>query len=144
MIETNPPAGCFVIMTQSTIVRFRRLALGATAMLLSAASVAHAQDQRRASDVVEPWHAPAHEPAPAHATSSLEATQTTAATLTQQRETRTLATAVFAKPAAAQRAADKAAEAYEPAIPPAAPKDEWLDDGVHLGGKKLFQLTAPF
>jgi hypothetical protein len=132
-------------MTQSTSIRFRHVAFAAVAMLLSAGSIAHAQDQRRADDNVESWHAPAQAPILPHATSSLDATTTTAATLTQQRESRTLATAVFAKPAAAQRAADKAAEAYEPAIAPAPPKTEWLsEDGVHLGGKRALTLTAPF
>jgi hypothetical protein len=132
-------------MTQSMSVRFRQVAFAATAMLLSAASLAHAQDQRRADDNVESWHAPAQPPAPPHVTSSLDATTTTASTLTQQRESRTLATAVFAKPAAAQRAANKAAEAYEPAIPPAAPKSEWLtEEGVHFSGKSLLKLSAPF
>jgi hypothetical protein len=131
-------------MTQSTSVRLRHAAFAAAAMLLSMGTIAHAQDQRRASVDVEPWHAPAQAPIPPHATSSLDATTTTAATLTQQRETRTLATAVFAKPAAAQRAADKAAAAYEPPIAPAAPKAEWLaEDGVHFGGKGL-ELTTPF
>jgi hypothetical protein len=131
-------------MTQSMSVRFRQVAFAATAVFLSAGPIAHAQEQRRASDNVEPWHAPAQDPIPPHATSSLDATTTTAATLTQQRETRTLATAVFAKPAAAQRAADKAAAAYAPPIAPAAPKAEWLtEDGIHFGGKGL-ELTTPF
>ncbi|THD70460.1 hypothetical protein [Phenylobacterium sp.] len=131
-------------MTQNLSVRLRCAAFAAAAIFLGGAVVAHAQDQRRESDDVEPWHAPAHaQPAP-HATSSLDATKTTAATLTQQRETRTLATAVFATPAAGQRAADKAAEAYEPPIEPAAPKAEWLtEDGVHFRGKGL-ELTTPF
>jgi hypothetical protein len=122
-------------MTQSMSVRFRQAAFAAVAILVSAGSIAHAQNQRRADDNVEP----------PHATSSIDATTTTAATLTQQRESRTLATAVFAKPAAAQRAADKAAEAYEPPIAPAPPKTEWLsDDGVRLGGKRALTVTAPF
>jgi hypothetical protein len=131
-------------MTQLTSTRLRCAAFAAAAIFLSGAAVAHAQDQQRAADDVEPWHAPEHAPPAPHATSSLDATKTTAATLTQQRETRTLATAVFAKPAAAQRAADKAAAAYEPPIAPAAPKPEWLtEDGVHFGGKGL-ELTTPF
>jgi hypothetical protein len=135
-------------MTQSISTRLRYAALAGAAIFLSAAG-AHAQqdqqkDQRRVSDDVESWHAPEHAPIPPHATSSLDATKTTAATLTQQRETRTLATAVFAKPAAALRAGDKAAAAYAPPIEPAAPKPEWVgEDGVHFGDKGL-ALTAPF
>lgn len=135
-------------MTQSMSVRpgssrLRQVALMATVILLGAGAIAHAQIVKN-NDDVEPWRTPSHDAPPPHATSSLDATKTTAATLTQQRETRTLATAVFATPAAAQRAADKAAAAYEPPIAPAAPKAEWLnEDSVHFGGRFL-ELTAPF
>jgi hypothetical protein len=132
-------------MTQSMSARLRYAAFGAAAIFLSTAAGAHAQqDQWRGPDDTAPLHAPENAPLPPHATSSLDATKTTAATLTQQRETRNLATAVFAKPAAAQRAADTAAAAYAPPIAPAAPKPEWVgEDGVHFGGKGL-ELTTPF
>jgi hypothetical protein len=131
-------------MTQSMSIRLRYAALAGAAVFLSAAGAHAQQDQWRGPDDIESSRAPEHAPLPPHATSSLDATKTTAATLTQQRETRNLATAVFAKPAAAQRAGDKAAAAYAPPIAPAAPKPEWLAaDGIHAGGKGL-ELSTPF
>jgi hypothetical protein len=62
----------------------------------------------------------------------------------EQREARALAVAVFAKPAAAQRAAQKVAEANAPVIAPAEPKPEWVaKDGVQVGGKGM-KITTPF
>jgi hypothetical protein len=131
-------------MTQPMSARLRCAALAATAIFFGVGATAHAQELRREAANVEPWHTPDHAPPPPHATSSLDATKAPVATPEQQRETRTLATAVFARPAAGQRAADKAAEAYAPPIPPAEPKAEWLaDEGVHLRGKGL-ELSAPF
>jgi hypothetical protein len=84
-------------------------------------------------------HAP---PKPRNATSDLEATAPTAE---EQRETRALASAVFAKPAAAARAADKAAPVTTPDLAsPVQPKPEWsAKDGVQIGGKGL-QIKSPF
>lgn len=128
-------------MIQSTPARLRRAIIAAAAIVVGAAAVARAQELPRDADDVEPWRPAAHDSLPRHATSSIDATKATAA---DQRETRTLATAIFAKPGAAQRAADKAAAALKPPIPPAEPKAEWLaEDSVRFGGKGL-ELTAPF
>lgn len=81
-------------------------------------------------------------PKPKNATSDLDATALSPA---EQRETRALASAVFAKPAAAARAGDKAVAAAQPDLAPTVqPKPEWSTrDGVQLGGKGL-QIKSPF
>jgi hypothetical protein len=61
----------------------------------------------------------------------------------EQREAKALAVAVFAKPAAAKKAAEKVEDANAPAIAPAEPKPEWVDKGLQVGGKGL-QVTKPF
>jgi hypothetical protein len=79
-------------------------------------------------------------------TSDISATQGPGpATPLEQRETRTLASAIFSKPGAAQKAADKASAANDPVIPPTDPKAEWFGDqqNVKVGGKGLL-VTAPF
>ena len=125
--------------TQLKSVHARRAGI-AVAILLSAAASAHAQLPKD-SIAGEPWRAPSYTPPTPHVTSSLDATKPPAP---DQHQVRTLATAVFAKPAAAQRAADKAAAAAEPPIAPAPPKTEWLqEDGLHSGGEGLL-LSAPF
>lgn len=127
------------MMTQLKSVHVHRAAIAA-AILLGAAASAHAQLPKD-SMAGEPWRAPSYTPPTPHVTSSLDATKPPAP---DQRQVRTLATALFAKPAAAQRAADKAAAAGEPSIPPAPPKAEWLqDDGLHHGGDGL-EVSAPF
>jgi hypothetical protein len=96
---------------------------------------------------VEPGHGPAEVPplAPApkpHATSSIEAT---AATPAEQRETRTLAAAVFARPAAAAKAAEKATEATQPDLAAQVqPKDDWTPTKPPLVGGRGLELKAPF
>lgn len=127
-------------MTIRPFLRQKHAAVIAAALLLTAAT-ARAQGPPRDSDDVEPWRAPASEPATTRATSSLEATQ---ATESDQRQARTLATAIFARPAAAQRAGDKVDAAHKPPVPPAQPRAEWLsDEGLHFGGRGL-ELTTPF
>jgi len=77
----------------------------------------------------------------ARVTSSITATAPTPA---EQREARSLVTAIFAKPAAAQRAADKAAPQTPPNLE-TSPKPEWTTsrNGLGLGGKGV-QFKAPF
>lgn len=111
-------------------------AVFAAATALAAAAPAAAQP-------IEPWRTVTYEAAPnrAHVTSSEDATKPSAS---EQRQARTLAVAVFAKPAAAQRAAEKVDAANAPAIAPAEPKPEWLaKDGLQFGGKGM-KVTTPF
>ena len=88
-------------MTQGSSVSFRRLALAAAALLILAeAGPALAQADLKDARV-EPWHEPnGTEAKPKTATSSPSATEPNAA---EQRETRKLASAVFAKPGARPR-----------------------------------------
>jgi hypothetical protein len=83
-------------------------------------------------------------PAPkAPATSTLEATAPTAA---ETREAQALTAAIFAKPAAAARAADKVAAENQPDLAPAAvqPKPEWsAEEGLRPGGKGV-EIKTPF
>src|SRR5258708_39033807 len=114
------------------------------ALLRSAAALAAALAVATpaAAQVFEPKRTPTDEGAPnrAHVTSDLDATKPSPS---EQREARALAVAVFAKPAAAQRAADKVAEANGPPIPPAEPKPEWVaKDGLQVGGKGM-KITTP-
>lgn len=112
--------------------------LGSALAAIALASSARAQTQ---TDDPEPWRSPQGPAAKPRATSSLNATKPTAA---DQHQSRMLAGAIFAKPGAAQRAADKAAAANTPPIPPTDPKREWLaEPGVRLGGEGL-QVSKPF
>jgi hypothetical protein len=79
-------------------------------------------------------------PKPRNATSSLQAT---APTPTEVHDARSLATAVFSRPAAAKAAADKVTAAAQVDVPPLQPKPEWSPDGVQVGGKGL-QIKTPF
>jgi|SRR5579859_3285154 len=80
-------------------------------------------------------------PKPQQVTSDLDATAPTPA---EQHETRALAAAIFAKPAAAARAADKATAASEPDLNVVQAKPEWAArDGVLIGGKGL-AFKSPF
>ncbi len=76
------------------------------------------------------------------ATSDLDATSPGPA---EQREIRTLAGAVFAKPAAAARAGDRAVDAARPDHgQPVRRKPEWTNEnGVRLSGKGL-EFKSPF
>ena len=116
----------------------RRVVLSAllAGAFLSGGSMAAAQ-------VTEPWRTPTDEPVAnrAHVTSGEDATKPSPA---EQRQAKALAVAVFAKPAAARKAAEKVEEANAPAIPPAEPKPEWVaKDGVGFGGKGM-QVKTPF
>ena len=80
-------------------------------------------------------------PKPRNATSSLGATAPSPAEL---HDARTLATAIFARPAAAKAAADKVTAAAEADLPPPEPKADWAPpEGIQLGGKGL-QIKTPF
>lgn len=131
-------------MTQRSFGPFRMPALMAIALVaVAAASPALAQlTDPRVDERVEPWRGPAAPPGkPRNATSSVSATEPTAA---EQRQARKLATAIFAAPAAGQRAADKAAPPAAAKVTPASPKAEWLaDDKLGPGGEGL-QVKTPF
>ncbi len=94
-----------------------------------------------AAQVVEPWRSPAPPSAGrAQVTSGVDATAPTAG---EQRQARALATAIFAKPAAAARAADKAAPPT-PGLAAVQPKPEWSQkDGPQVGGDGL-TVSRPF
>ena len=80
-------------------------------------------------------------PVPPKVTST-EAAQTP--TTAEQRDARKLASAVFAKPAAVQRAAEKADAANQPDLNKVEPKPEWTaPTGPLIGGKGL-EIKTPF
>ena len=119
------------------------LGLAVAAAVMAAAAPALAQlGDPRADERVEPWRNPEPPPGkPRNATSSTSATEPTAA---EQREARKLATAIFAAPAAGQRAADKVAPPSAAKVPPASPKAEWLaEEKVGPGGEGV-QVKTPF
>ncbi|MBS0360452.1 MAG: hypothetical protein JSR98_03655 [Proteobacteria bacterium] len=95
------------------------------------------------SDNREPWRNPAQgEPTPKpKATSSLAATQAAAQ---DDHQSRALAAAIFARPSAAQKAANKVSAANASKITPADPKPEWVNEqGVRFGGEGL-EVSKPF
>ena len=123
-------------------MRWTGLALFA---LVAAASPALAQLQTQ--NRAEPWRAPTDQPGSrpldnrARVTSDASATEPSPA---EQRQARLLAAALFAKPGAAQRAADKAAPAVPPDYAEVQPKPEWTDTaGVAPGGRGV-KVTRPF
>jgi len=124
-------------MTQHTQRRFQgaaRMALAAMLALSALPALAQASDP-----FAKPVEGPP--PKPRNATSSLGATAPSPAEL---HDARTLATAVFARPAAAKAAADKVTAAAEADLPPLQPKADWTSsEGVQLGGKGL-QIKTPF
>lgn len=123
-------------MTHVTSRRFRTTARFALAAMLGLSALpAFAQNTDPFSRPVE--GAP---PKPRTATSSLGAT---APSPTELHDARTLATAVFARPAAAKAAADKVTAAAQANVPPPQPKSDWTPEGVQLGGKGL-EIKAPF
>jgi len=80
-------------------------------------------------------------PVPPKVTST-EAAQTASAA--EQRDARKLATAVFAEPAAAARAAEKVDAANQPDFNKVEPKPEWkATDGPRIGGKGM-EIKTPF
>jgi hypothetical protein len=113
------------------------------AALVAAGTMAAIAAPAAAQQAVEPWRTPIDETAPnrAHVTSSEAATAPSAS---EKRDAKALAVAVFAKPAAAQRAADKVETANTQVIAPSDPKPEWVaKDGVGFGGKGM-KVTTPF
>ena len=110
-------------------------------LLLVVAAPAAAQPQE------EPWRPPI-DPS-SQVTANRDRTTSgpaaTAPSPAEQREARVLAGAVFAKPAAAERAADKAAPVVEPDLGQVQPKPEWTSQsgGVGIGGKGV-QVKTPF
>jgi hypothetical protein len=132
-----------VFAYQPTVRRSGSLALALAVAVMAAAGPVLAQPSpdARLERQVGPWTPAPPAEKPRTATSSAEATEPTAS---EQREARKLATAIFAAPAAGQRAADKAAPPSTANVPPAQPKPEWLaEDGVRPGGEGL-QVKAPF
>ena len=136
-------------MTQITRAQFRPLtvlpvgaAFAVAVMAAAGPALAQQPSEQRDPDHVETWRSPEPPPGkPRTATSSLSATAPTDA---EQREARKLATAIFAAPAAGQRAADKAAPPSAANVPAAPPKPEWLaEDKVGPGGEGL-QVKTPF
>jgi hypothetical protein len=132
VLETVTAAGHSMVMTRIAPVWLA----AALCAGLSLAAPAAAQ-------VFEPPRAVPDETAAnrAHVTSGPDATKPAPS---EQRDARALAVAVFAKPAAAHRAAEKVEEANAPVIAPAEPKPEWVaKDGVQVGGKGM-KVTTPF
>jgi hypothetical protein len=134
-------------MTQGSRVPLRQASLALAAVVVAAAAPAFAQSDRQidplhAGQQLDPSHIPdAPLPKPRNATSDVSATEPTAA---EQRQVRKMASAIFAKPGAAARAADKAAPPNNADIPPAEPKPEWLaKDPVGPGGAGV-QVKSPF
>jgi len=95
----------------------------------------------------EPWRGPSDQPGTqpsdnrARITSGEAATQPSAAEL---REARALAAAIFAKPAAAQRAADNTGPPPPPDWAAVQPRAEWTDKAEVAPGGRGMKLTAPF
>ncbi|MGZ6013162.1 MAG: hypothetical protein ACXWK0_15070 [Caulobacteraceae bacterium] len=130
-------------MSQVPRVAVRPFLLASAVALMAIAGPALAQlTDPRADERAEPWRGPEPPPGkPRTATSSTSATQPTEA---EQRQARKLAQALFAAPAAGQRAADKAAPPSAAKVPPASPKAEWLaEDKVGPGGEGV-QVKTPF
>jgi len=124
-------------MTQSISRQFQpvaRLALAAMLGLCALPAAAQSSDP-----FARPVEGPP--PKPRTATSSLGATAPSPAEL---HHARVLATAVFARPAAAKAAADKVTAAAEAEAPAPEPKSDWTPtEGVQFGGKGL-QFKTPF
>jgi hypothetical protein len=136
-------------MTQSTSGPIRKPARLATAALTAAILAAHAlpafaqaSSAQNSPSQANTWRSPDSAPvAPRKpVTSSLEATAPTPA---EQREARTLAAALFARPAAAAAAADKAVPITEAEAAPLERKPEWDNKGLQFGGKGLL-FKSPF
>ncbi|THD59405.1 hypothetical protein [Phenylobacterium sp.] len=134
-------------MTQTRSYKALTPALAAILLAVTAGAALADPPSPAAKDAYDTNRAPGQDSAltvKPPVTSDLSATRGPTVTPAEQRSTRTLASAIFAKPGAAQKAADKAASANDPVIPPGEPKSEWLpDQSVKVGGKGL-QVTAPF
>src|SRR3982751_1802565 len=106
-------------------------AIVVTALFLAIASQAAAQPYGQTESRAEPWRAPVDQPGTHAAENRAHTTSRPAASAPpppEQREARALAGAVFAKPAAAHRAAEKAAPPQDPELAAVQPKPEWSDD----------------
>jgi hypothetical protein len=113
------------------------------AFLLSASAAAAQPATNRA----EPWRTPADQPGTRAAENRARVTSDTSATgpsPAEQKEARALAAAVFAKPAAAQRAVDKVAPEAAPEWAAVQPKAEWSDKGELVPGGRGVKVTTPF
>jgi hypothetical protein len=116
--------------------------------LVVTAAASGAWAQTTAESRAEPWRAPVDQTGSQvsdnkdRTTSGEGATQPSAA---EQRAARNLASAVFAKAGAAQRAAEKAAPEQTPDLGAVQPKPEWTGDksGVGVGGKGV-EIKQPF
>jgi hypothetical protein len=136
-------------MTQSTSGPIRKPASLAPAAMMAALLAAHALPafaQASASQTgasqANTWRSPDAAPVPPRkpVTSSLGATAPTPA---EQRQARTLAAALFARPAAAAAAVDKAVPITQADATPVEPKPEWENKGLRFGGKGLL-FKSPF
>jgi hypothetical protein len=115
-------------------------------LLVALAAASLAAGSALAQSAEEPWRAPTPDlvAKPRTATSSLEAT-TPVATPAERKQARTLTTAVFAKPAAAARAAEKVDQALQPDLSAVQPKPEWTTPKGGVGmGEKGMTITTPF
>jgi hypothetical protein len=115
------------------------------ALVWAAPALAQPPDPVPRAERAEPWRVPAGQPYTtpagnkARVTSDVTATEPSPA---EQKEARALAAAVFAKPAAAQRAVDKVAPDAAPDWAAVQPREEWTDK-VAPGGRGV-KVTAPF
>jgi hypothetical protein len=119
----------------------------ASLVVFALAAAAPALAQAPAQNRAEPWRGPSDQPGTraadnrARVTSDAAATQPTAA---EQREARALASAIFAKPGAAQRAAEKAAPETPPDYADLPAKPEWAGAGELKPGGRGVKVTQPF
>jgi len=95
----------------------------------------------------EPWRGPTDQPGMKAAENRARVTSDVAAagpSASEQKEARALAAAVFAKPAAGQRAADKVGPDATPewAVPP--PRSEATEKAEIAPGGRGVKLTKPF
>ena len=112
------------------------------AVFVLSASAAEAQP---ATNRAEPWRGPADLTTTRAADNKARVTSgetATAPSAAEQREARALAAAIFAKPAAGQRAADKASPDVAPDWAAVHPREEWTDK-VAPGGRGV-KVTRPF
>ncbi|MFL5295134.1 MAG: hypothetical protein ACJ798_02015 [Phenylobacterium sp.] len=124
-----------------------RLALLALAGGLGAPALA--QPAAPAASPAEPWRAPVDQPGTQAADNKARISSGAAAVApspAEQREAKALAGAIFATPAAAQKAADKAApEQPLSDLAEVQPRPEWArhKPGVDLGGRGV-RVQTPF
>jgi hypothetical protein len=118
-----------------------------TLAALACGLAAPAGAQSTAPNRAEPWRGPSDAPGMKAAENRARVTSdasATAPTPAEQREARNLAAAIFAKPGAAQAAAEKAAPDATPDYAEVQPRPEWTTPtGVVPGGRGV-KVTAPF